>query len=107
MNQTNTKIYAEMLKEFGFGNPIAVLDGDFCDVGMERGKVKADKWVKDLRKVSRMFDVEVDNCLLVDDDSVKSVKGHNFELVAEYDPLNENDSEIITLVERLKLFVES
>lgn len=105
MQRHNALLYAMCLEDFGLNKYLRCYDESHCQTGSIRGNIKATKWLKDLRMLSDVHGVSLDNCVLVDDNALKSVEGCNFIQVKEYDPAVP-DQELLLLIEKLKEFVE-
>eukprot|EP00866_Antonospora_locustae_P000405 jgi/Antlo1/405/893 len=105
MQRHNTLLYAKSLEDFGLTEYLKCYDESHCKTGITRGSIKAKKWLKDLKVLSDVHNISLDNCVLVDDNVLKSTEGCNFIQVKEYDP-NMPDRELLQLIEKLKEFVK-
>lgn len=105
MQRHNTLLYAKSLEDFGLNRYLKCYDESHCRTGSIRGSIKAKKWLKDLRMLSDEHGISLDNCVLVDDNALKSTEGCNFIQVKEYDP-DAPDQELLLLIEKLKGFLE-
>lgn len=105
MQRHNTLLYAKSLEEFGLNKYLKCYDESHCRTGSIRGSIKAKKWLKDLRMLSDVHSTSLNNCVLVDDNALKSTEGCNFIQVKEYDP-SVPDQELLQLIEDLKAFVQ-
>lgn len=106
MQHQNLKLYVESLHPFGLSGHAGLYDESHCKVGGERGRIKASKWLKDLRVLADAHNVPLENCVLVDDDELKSAAGCNFIHIKEYDP-NEPDTELLALISKLGAFLDA
>ncbi|KAL0266141.1 UNVERIFIED_CONTAM: hypothetical protein PYX00_011857 [Menopon gallinae] len=106
MQRHNTLLYAKSLEAFGLDKYLECYDESHCKAGSKRGNIKAKRWLKDLRMLSNVHNVALSNCVLVDDNILKSTDGCNFIPVKEYDP-SVYDQELLLLTEKLREFVRT
>lgn len=96
----NTEILVKLLKPI-FLNVKGFLSYQECEVGKEKGDIKAEKWVKNLEKTRKLFGVSDFNNLYLIDDSVEKVyNDQNYIPIKRFN--GENDDEILFLIENLK-----
>ncbi|KAF7684487.1 hypothetical protein TCON_0307 [Astathelohania contejeani] len=113
----NVKVMADILASLGMDRAISAYDQTHCDKMVNRNlvmgnpkmeaalsKIKADRFIKDLSKISKWFDIPLEYCCLVDDNEMKSIGGQNFIEVCEFDPIQE-DNELIRLSKELERFI--
>jgi FMN phosphatase YigB (HAD superfamily) len=95
-HKSNVEILGAFLRDLGFNKCMALYSYDECSIGENKGNSKPKKCTKDLRRVSKAFDIPLERCILVDDSAWKGAEGCNFVGVSEFDPLNE-DSELLRI----------
>lgn len=106
MYRHNLVLYVKALEEFGFSNYLACYDESYCKVGNEKGRIKAKRWLKDLRVLADAYSISLRNCVLIDDDLLKNAEGCNLIPVKEYDP-RVADEELLQLIDRIKSFIDT
>lgn len=106
MNQKNVYMHVKSLEQFGFKKYIGYYDTSHCKIGKEKGNIRAEKWVKDLKVVSNAHNIELDNCILVDDDPLKSTSTNNFIHIKTYN-LEKDDNELLNLIDKIKEFMSN
>ncbi|EOB14310.1 hypothetical protein NBO_30g0004 [Nosema bombycis CQ1] len=75
-----------------------------CEEGEYPG-MKTKKHVKNLEVISKEFKIPIENCILVDDSTQKSVKGQNFLKIKEIDLFKE-DEELIRIGLEIDKFIK-
>ncbi|KCZ82231.1 hypothetical protein H312_00254 [Anncaliia algerae PRA339] len=105
MFEKNANICTELLKTVGFTKYLKIYNQDQCLIGNNKGKVKAEKWVKNLEIPSGELDVPLDRCVLIDDDLVKVYGNQNSFIVDEFN-FELVDDGVEKIIDFIKQFIQ-
>lgn len=67
--------YVNELKGLGMAKSCGIFDQQFCDWDVETEEGEKVRSVKNLHKLAALFEIDTDNCILVDDSKEKSAEG--------------------------------
>lgn len=91
------------LCEIGYKKALGYLSQEDCEEGIITEKIKAEKSIKNLNKVCKVFKREIDDVILIDNSVEKHIKGQNFIQISDINLLEDN--ELLVLCKKLDKFI--